>query len=118
MHGNVQAQAGAVPNIGYWDNPQDSSGWTVYFDSPGTYAITAKVSAANGDTAFVVDAGAGASAPTAVPKTSNWDTYQSIAGGTVKVPKAGDQVVTVRPADPANWKPMNLASVTLTRTGD
>ena len=58
-HGNVQAQGGAVPNLGYWDNPKDTVTWNVHFDAPGTYAVAAKVSAANGDTAFVLEAGPG-----------------------------------------------------------
>ncbi len=118
FHGMVQAQSGVVPNIGYWDNPKDTVTWNVHFNAPGTYSVTAKASAANADTAFVLDAGTGASDPLTVSKTSGWDDYQSITGGTVKVAAAGDHVVTVRPADPASWKPMNLASVTLRRTGD
>ena len=114
LNGNVQAQGGTVPNIGYWDNAQDTATWTVHFDAPGTYAVTAKASAGNGDTAFVVDAGSGATAPLAVPKTNSWDDYQAISGGTLKVATAGDHTVTVRAADPANWKPMNLAAITLT----
>ena len=117
-HGNIQAQGGAVANLGYWDNPKDTVTWNVHFDAPGTYSVAAKASAANGDTAFVVDAGAGPTAPLAVPKTDTWDDYETVKGGTMQVGKAGDQAVTVKPADPAAWKPMNLASVTLTRTRD
>ena len=118
LNGNVQAQGGAVPNIGYWDNARDTASWTVHFDTPGTYAITARVSAGNGDTAFVVDAGSGASTPLAVPKTASWDDYHAVTGGVLKVGAPGDHVVTVKAAAPASWHAMNLASVTLTRTGD
>jgi alpha-L-fucosidase len=118
MHGAVQAQGGAVPNIGYWDNPKDTVTWTVHFDTPGTYSVTTQASAANADTAFVLDAGSGASEPLKVSKTSSWDDYQSLTSGVLKVAASGDHVVTVRPADPATWKPMNLAAVTLRRTGD
>ena len=117
-HGNIQAQGGAVPNLGYWDSAKDTVAWNVHFDAPGTYAVTAKASAGNGDTSFVAAAGTAATAPLSVPKTASWDDYEAVTGGTLKVAAAGDQVVTVKPADPANWKPMNLASVTLTRTGD
>ncbi len=118
LQGSVQAQGGATPNIGYWDNAADTARWNVHFDSPGAYSVVARASAANGDTSFVVDAGAGPTAALSVPKTDSWDAYETVKGGTVRVGKAGDRVVTVRSADPAAWKPMNLASVTLQRTGD
>ena len=116
-HGKVAAQDGTPPNLGYWDNAGDSVSWNVHFDTPGTYAVTAMATAGNGDTAFVVDAGAGASAPITVPQTAGWYDYKTFHG-VVKVAAAGGEIVTVKPTDPANWKPMNLASVTLTRTGD
>ena len=118
FHGSVHSQGGALDNIGFWDNPQDTVTWTVHFDQPGTYAAIAKASAANADTTFVLDAGVGASAPLTILKTSGWDDYQAITGGVLKVASAGNHLVTVRPADPKSWHPMNLASVTLTRTGD
>ena len=118
FHGSVHSQGGAVPNIGFWDNPQDSVAWNVRFDAPGMYAVSAKVSAANADTAFVLEADSGASGPLAVPKTNGWDDYETVSGSVVKVAAAGDHVVTVRSADVKTWHPMNLASVTLTRTGE
>ena len=114
--GAALAQGGDIPNVGYWDNPKDTVTWDVHFDTPGTYSVTTKATAANGDTAFVIDAGAGASAPISVSKTADWYVYEAIHG-TVIV-SSGDHHVTVRAADPATWKPMNLAAVTLTRTGD
>ncbi len=117
LHGGIQEQGGAVPNLGYWTSAADTVSWNVHFDQPGTYALSTKASAANGATAFVADAGSGASAPTAVAGTAGWDDYQAVSGS-LKVAAAGDCVVTMKPADPAAWKPMNLAAVTLTRTGD
>ena len=112
-HGNIQAQGGAVANLGYWDNPKDTVTWNVHFDAPGTYSVAAKASAANGDTAFLVDAGAGAAPPLAAPKTADWDSYEAVSGGVLDVGKAGDRTVTVRAADANTWRAMNLASVTL-----
>jgi len=115
LHGAVRAQAGAVPNIGYWDNALDTAAWNVRFDAPGVYAVSARASADYTDTAFTLDVGPGASVTLAVPKTAGWDDYHIIAGGTLTVTAAGDHILTVRPADPAKWRAMNLASVTLTR---
>ncbi len=115
LHGAVRAQGGAVPNIGYWDNPLDTAAWNVHFDAPGVYTVSAKASADYADTAFTLDAGPGASVTLSVPKTSGWDDYHIIAGGTLTIAAAGDHTLTVRPADPAKWRAMNLASVTLLR---
>ncbi len=117
MNGTAHAQQAAVPNIGVWDDSKDTAVWNVHFDAPGTYSVATKISTGNGATAFVIDAGAGASAPLAVPDTGSWDNYQAVTG-VVKVAVAGDHLVTVRSADPATWKPMNLAAVTLIRAGD
>ena len=113
-HGAVHAQGGSVANLGFWDNPQDTVTWTVHFDAPGPYIVTAKASADYAPTAFVLDAGSGASVRLSVPKTSGWDDYQTLSGGTLTIAAAGDHTLTARPADPAAWRAMNLASVTLT----
>ncbi len=112
-HGTVHAQGGAVPNLGYWNSADDTVSWTVHFDAPGAYAFSVKTSAANGATAFTLDAGPGGPARVTVPQTAGWDDYQTISGGTLTVAAAGDHVLTVRAADPAKWQPMNLALVTL-----
>ena len=92
--------------------------WNVHFDAPGTYSVAARTSAANGDTSFVLDAGPDASVTLKVAKTVGWDDYQTVSGGSLKIAAGGDHILTARPANPAAWKPMNLASVMLTRTGD
>ena len=89
----------------------------MHFDLPGTYTVAVRCSAGAGDTACVVDTGAGATAAIPVHATNGWNDYQ-VFSGAVKVTAAGDHAVTVRAADPANWKPINLASVTLNRTGN
>ena len=114
-HGLVHAQGGATPNLGFWDNPQDTVSWRVRFDVPGDYAVSMKVSASYADTALTLDAGPGASAMLPAPKTAGWDDYRTVDGGTLTIPAAGERVVTARPDDPAHWHALNLASVTLTR---
>ena len=116
--GTVHAQGGAVPSLGFWDNPQDTVSWNVHFDAPGRYAVAAKVSTAIGATAFTLGAGPGEAVTIAVPKTGDWDTYQTLSGGDLLITAAGDHLLTARPADPKTWHAMNLASVTLRRTGN
>ncbi len=113
VQGRVHAQGGAVPNLGYWNDAKDVVSWSVHFDVPGTYAVSAKTSAAYGPTAFTLSAGPGVSVTVPVPKTDGWDEYQTLTGGTIIITAAGDHLLTVGAADPANWQPMNLAWVTL-----
>ncbi len=117
-HGAVRAQGGAVANLGYWDNAADTVTWTVHFDKPGTYAVAARVSADVAATAFTLEAGPDGAATLPVPRTGGWDDYRAVAGSTLRIAAAGDRVVMARPADPAHWHAMNLASVTLRRIGD
>ena len=112
--GNIQVQAHPVENIGYWSNTGDTAAWHVHFNRPGSYRITAKTSASDGDTAFVVDTGAGVSSKCVVPRTGGWDIYGSATGGVIQIPADGDFILTARPADPATWHAMNLASLLLT----
>lgn len=111
--GTFHAQAGAVPNLGHWGDAADTVSWPVHFDSPGLYVVSIKASSPIGATALTLDAGPGSSVTVALPKTGSWDEYQTLSGGTLVISKAGDAVLTARPADPKTWLAMNLAFVQL-----
>ena len=113
LEGGVQAQGGAVPNIGYWDSPLATVSFRVHFDAGGTYGVIAKVSSANAATMFVLDAGKAGSLTVPVPQTKGWDDYQTVTCGTLRVPAAGEYVLTVRASSPAAWHPINLAALSL-----
>ena len=117
FHSSFEMKDRQYVGISNWKAGEDAASWLVHFDSPGDYRVSAKLSAGAGATALVVDAGAGVSEPIAVPKTSSFSEYQTVTGGVVKVAAAGDQVVTVRPADPKAWPGINLAAVTLRPAG-
>ncbi|BDI33227.1 hypothetical protein CCAX7_52780 [Capsulimonas corticalis] len=112
LSGNMQAQEGATPNIGYWDNATDSASWRVHFDTPGAYDITTKTSSLEG-AHFLVVSGIGSVVSMAAPITGDWDKYAEVTGGPLNIEKAGDYTVIVRPADPASWKAINLAALAL-----
>lgn len=99
-------------DIGFWNSPTDFPSWNVHFDAPGTYAITATVAAANGASSIVLNAGPDKSAAIPVASTGDWNTYAAV-NGTINISAAGDVVVTVKPADPANWQAINLQQVVL-----
>jgi alpha-L-fucosidase len=118
LHGaGIKAQGGSEVNIGYWDNPQDYVSWRVHFDAPGSYSLSARIATAVGASAFAASVDGGAPVRVAVPQTGNWNVFRAVTGGPLVISSAGDHVVAIKPADPANWHPINLSMVTLTKTG-
>jgi hypothetical protein len=118
LNGKLQMQGGDTPNIGYWDAPADTATWSVDFPSAGTYSFSCKASTGAGATAFVIDAGSGPCPPVEVAQTDSWYNYTVVSGSGLKVTKPGVSLVTVRAADPATWKALNLATVTLRLNAD
>ncbi len=115
LHGSVQVQSGSETNIGFWSDPQDSVSWRARFGAAGVYGITARIATAAGTTTFTVSVDGGTSVTLSAPDTKDWNVFQDVSGGPLRVDTAGDHTVTVRPADPNTWKAMNLASLTLTK---
>ncbi|HLV79037.1 MAG TPA: alpha-L-fucosidase, partial [Chthonomonadaceae bacterium] len=112
LHGaQVQVeQRGAQPNIGYWDNPDDRVSWTLQLPAPTSYTLTVQCAAADGPTQFVVEVD-GQTLSATVPQTRSWDDYVSIPLGTITIQSPGKHTLTVRPKEPATWKPMNLLNL-------
>ena len=115
LKGNVQVQAGALANIGYWDNPDDTVSWQVYFPAAGLYDIVTHVATAGGPTSFVVDAGGEPTQSIIAPETGDWDKFVEIDAPGLVVTKPGIATVTVKAADRGSWHPMNLAAIVLKR---
>ena len=103
---------GGQPSIGFWDNGKDWVSWKVQFAKAGTFKVSAAIAATTGGTEFVVEV-AGQKLTGKSPATGAWDKFENVDLGTVEIKQAGDQTVSLRPKDPAAWKPINLRSVTL-----
>ena len=116
LSGDLRAQGGPPPNVGFWNNPQDTVTWNVHFDAPGDYSLALRFSTANAPSTIAVAVDGTNPVFLTAPKTGDWNTYQTLTGGPLHVAAAGDHLITVKPADPTTWNPMNLASVTLRRT--
>jgi alpha-L-fucosidase len=114
LHGGVRLQGGTEENIGFWDNANDTVSWRVRFDGPGSYVVSARIATANGPTSFVVDAGNGSTVTLDAPLTGGWNSFQTVTAKPLKIDSAGVRTITVGAADPAAWKAMNLAWLTLT----
>ena len=110
----VEGDAGKE-NLGFWDNPDDWASWTVDFASSGTYEVSALASAGTGPTAFNMEV-SGQKLTVSVPATGSWAAYIHLAVGRITLPKMGKYVISVKAADHASWKPMNLRGLVFRKT--
>ena len=118
MHGaQVQIeQRGDQANIGFWDKAGDWVSWKVKLDQPGTFAVSADCAGAAGDTEFAVEVDGQTVRGQAIA-TKTWDDYVTVKLGDLEIRTPGLHTVTVRPANPGAWLPMNLKTVKLTKVG-
>jgi beta-glucosidase len=100
--------------VGYWDKPVEYPAWTIHAPAKGVYKVQVDYSTGNGPTAFDI-AVAGQTLTTKPVGTSAWTDYHTLALGVVKITSAGSVLVTAKPHDPANWKGINIRSITLTQ---
>jgi alpha-L-fucosidase len=117
IHGSgpqVEHRRGGA-NIGFWDKPDAWVSWNVHFPKPGTYTLTANLASGAGASKFIVDAG-GQNIPVTAPSSNSWDDFRTVDIGKVVIKKAGDYAIAIKP-DAVGWKAINLAGVTVKRTG-
>jgi hypothetical protein len=95
--------------VGSWDNPEDSATWTVSFDKPGRYKVSA-LCASTDETQFAVQVGE--QIFTAKTKASgDWNNYQEDLLGEVEIKEAGIQKLQLRPASPQTWRSVRVRMV-------
>lgn len=101
-------------NLGFWDRPEDEASWSADL-RPGRYEATASVAAiAPSSLALVL----GDEVRTAhVAPTGDWARFADVSLGRFEVAKGGKTTLTVRSANPATWKAVNLREIVLRRIG-
>jgi alpha-L-fucosidase len=114
LHGSLQVESrGDGPNIGFWDNPQDTASWEkVKFAKPGTYEVEVEVATPYEGARLTVAVGSH-EVSGIVPRTSDFSRFQKVILGKVSVNQPGPLTVQARPHDPKTWKAINLSRVTL-----
>lgn len=115
LHGDkikVEAQGGE-PNIGFWDNAEDSVVWKIRVDKPGEFAVTASCASPHADALFVVEA-AGQPLTGQPKRTSGWADFKEVELGKINFAQTGEQTITVRARDAQSWKAINLRWLKLT----
>jgi alpha-L-fucosidase len=101
-----------MSHIAGWMNSGEWLSWKVKVPYPGAYAVSVVSSAAGGASQFTIDAG-DASIAGKFPATQSWEDYQTASLGQLTVKESGAVTVSFRPGDGGNWRPLNLAAVTL-----
>ena len=100
-----------TPHIGYWVDPQASVEWQFRAKEAGEYQVVAELSVEAEKTKLEVTAG-DASLMAEVETTGGYGKYKKRTLGSIKIDKAGDLLLRVKP-DPKAWNPANLRWVEL-----
>jgi len=115
LHGDLKTEnQGGKPNIGFWDKAEDWAAWKVNFKQAGSFKVSATCASIGGEPALAVEV-ADQKAEGKVPSTGAWDKFATVEMGVIEVKKASEQIVKLRPADPAKWKAVNLRWVKFAR---
>jgi alpha-L-fucosidase len=112
--GVKEENQGGEPNLGFWDNPQDSVSWKANFTQPGKFQVTANCSTVFAGSEFVVEV-AGRSLAGKALQTGAWDKFNVVDLGQIEIKQPGALVVQVRPKSAQAWKAINLRWVKFTR---
>jgi len=102
------------PNIGWWNNPNESAHWLVFIPEAGKYLVRGELSSANGTSRLQMIAD-GQNFLAAVPKTDGWFKPVMVGFGSVTFSKAGIYHIILKPAEPELWKPVNVYQLQLTQ---
>ena len=114
LHGNVKEESqGGQPNLGFWDNPQDTVSWKANFKLPGKFNVTASCATVHAESGFLVEV-AGQKLAGKATQTGSWAEFKVADLGQVEIKQPGALVVNVRPKDASSWKAINLRWVKFT----
>jgi len=113
LQGALQYETGSgKDNIGFWNNPADTAGWTFKVNHAGQFKVTADIAAVDAGTFQVIVDGQKLEA--AAPITKDYTKFQTVTlDGTLGIEKSGIITLIVKPV--ANgWNRMNLRGLRLT----
>ena len=103
------------PNIGFWDNAQEWLSWKVKFAEAGEFKVKVSACTVHDDTPMIVEIG-DQKVEVKVPRTGGWEQFVEIDAGTVKIAKAGDQIIKMRARDAESWRAVNLRWAKLSKS--
>lgn len=107
-------QTGVKDQIGFWDNPKDSVGWTFKVKRSGWFDVQITYSSAAGAGGSAFDVSIGEHKMTGrTEETGSWDTYATGSLGRVKLTRDRLYKVKVQPRSTPPWHSMGLKSIVL-----
>ena len=109
---NCNSNGGALPDIGYWDDPGEWISWEGVVPKSGKYQVSVCLACRDGGRIGGWVGGAAVSAR--VLKTDGWENFSTNDIGFVEIKQAGEMTVSVRAKNAESWNPVNLNSVQLT----
>ena len=105
---------GGQSNLGFWDKGTEWASWKIKLPAAGAFKVSASCASTSGASEFVLEIG-GQKITGKAAQTTGWDQFKEVSLGRVEVAQAGELAVNIRPKDAANWHPMNLRYVKLTK---
>lgn len=115
LHGSLKTEAqGGEPNIGFWDNADDTATWKLNVKAPARYRVLATCATVFGETPLVLEAG-GKRVEGKVQTTGAWDRFAEVDLGAIELRPGAAVPLTVRPRDAQSWHAINLRRVRLVR---
>ncbi len=113
LHGALQVEgAGGARNIGFWNSGQDFASWQLRAEAPGTYRVSVEAASEREPTDYIVEVGDQKLSGQSV-NTGSWQKYQTSVVGQITVVAPGPRTLVIRPANPANWRAMNVRRIQL-----
>ncbi len=115
LHGDQlqMENQGGQPNVGFWDRADEWVSWTIKFDRPGVFTVSASCATVHAGAEFVAEL-AGQQLAGRPPQTSGWADFRTLDLGRFRIEQPGQQVLKVRSRDGQSWKAVNLRWVKLT----
>jgi alpha-L-fucosidase len=109
--GHVQAETiDGVSNIGYWDSSSEWVSWHIHISKPGNYSLKTQCASIAAGTILHVSLGK-ADWVNPVPDTGDWGKFTPLTIGTAHIESPGDYILSVKPADMASWRGVNLRAI-------
>ena len=108
----LEAHIDGKPNIGVWNNPRERVHRLANLPQAGTYVLRGKFAAAAGASRLTLDV-ADKSVSFDIPRSENWAEPVVTEIGEIKIDGPGVYHLILRPANPENWKAVNVWQIQL-----
>jgi hypothetical protein len=114
LHGaNLKLEErGGKSDVGYWDRSDEWVSWSAQDVKPGAYFVSVLTATLADDASCILEIG-GQKFNVAPPASGAWDKFSTTSLGKVEIKQSGKLLVSVRAANPVNWRAINLNSVRL-----